>query len=56
MRKSPFTDIDAAFIPMFDETLTLKRKNGEQTTIEAAVFIDNTAEPFSDDMMETECE
>lgn len=53
--KNPW-NIDNAFDPMFDESIWLKRKDNQQLTTKAAVFIDNTAVPLDDDMMETDCE
>lgn len=56
MMKSPFDNIDTAFDPMYDESIWVQRKDGQQTTLQAAVFVDNTALPVSDDMMDTDCE
>ena len=56
MTHSPFEDIDAAFDPMFDEDIWIRRKDGQQTTVQAAVFVDNTALPVSEDMMDSDCE
>ena len=56
MAHSPFDNIDAAFDPMFDEDIWIQRKDGQQTTVQASVFVDNTALPVSDDMMDSDCE
>ena len=56
MMKSPFDNIDTAFDPMYDEDIWVQRKDGQQTTLQAAVFTDNTALPISDEMMDTDCE
>ena len=53
--KSPFEDIDAAFDPMFDESIVLSHC-GETQTIQASVFLDNTADPITGDAMETDRE
>ena len=54
--KSPFENIDSAFAPMYDEDIWVQRKDGQQTTLQASVFVDNTAMPLSDGMMDTDCE
>ena len=56
MMKSPFENIDAAFAPMYDEDIWISRKDGQQTTVQASVFLDNTALPISEDMMDSDCE
>lgn len=59
MSKSPWTDIDDAFKQMYTESIVISGRRGSQQfkqTIEAAVFIDNTGDATSDDMMDTNME
>lgn len=53
--KSPWKT-DSAFEPMFDESIWLKSRDGQQNTVQAAVFTDNTAMPLDEDMLESDCE
>lgn len=53
--KSPWKDYDAAFEPMFSESIVLTHLSKKQT-IEAAVFIDNTGDALNDDMIDTDRE
>lgn len=52
--KSPFENIDGAFCPFFDETITIQSKDGSSGTFEVSCFTDGTADPLTDDMMETD--
>ena len=57
--KSPWTDNDAAFFPMYDESVVIsgKRPDGAfRQTIEVALFVDFTDDPTTDEMMDTDCE
>lgn len=53
--KSPWKDNDVAFEPMFTESVVIVHKN-EKQTIEAAVFIDNTADSVIDEALDTDIE
>ena len=55
MMKSPWKDNDVAFEPMFTESIVLTHKN-EKQSIEAAVFIDNTADSIVDEALDTDFE
>lgn len=54
--KSPFEKIDGAFCPFFDETITIESKDGSSGTFLCCCFTDGTADPLTDDMMETDRE
>ena len=54
--KSPFEQTDGAFLPFFDETITIESKNGSSGTFKCCVFTDGTADPLTEDMMETDRE
>lgn len=54
--KSPFENIDGAFAPFYDETITIQSKDGSSGTFEVSCFTDGTADPLTDDMMETDRE
>lgn len=51
--KSPFADIDQAFLPFFDSAFAVTTKDGRKTTIRASLFADMTGDPFSEGAMET---
>lgn len=53
MSKSPWKDIDNAFLPMFTESVVVSGKRGQNVfkqTIEAAVFVDMTGDALADDI------
>ena len=53
MSKSPWKDIDDAFIPMFTESVIVSGKHGQNAfkqTIEAAVFVDMTGDALSENI------
>ena len=54
--KSPFENIDRAFCPFFDESITIKTKDGTTGIFEVSCFVDGTADPLTDDMIDTERE
>lgn len=53
-----FTDImndaDPCFNPFYDENVVVELKGGERVTVKACVTTDNTVDPLSDDMVDTE--
>lgn len=51
---SPFTGIQGAFEVFFDEQATVTTTDGKRTTFEVCVFTDGTADPLTDDMMESD--
>lgn len=53
--KSPWKDNDVAFEPMFTESVVIAHE-GKKQTIEAAVFIDNTADAIVDEALDTDIE
>ena len=55
MTKSPWTDNDVAFEPMFTESVVIIHKD-EKQTIEAAVFVDSTDDAAIDDALDTDIE
>lgn len=56
MTNSPWKDFDEAFEPMFDESVSVKTKDGKKTTLRVSVFTDGTADPLAADMMDTDRE
>ena len=56
MTNSPWKDFDEAFEPMFDESVSVKTKDGKKTTLRVSVFTDGTADPLMDDALDTERE
>ena len=54
--KSPFTDIDGAFMPFFDEEIVVTTNDGRTMMLSASIFTDGTSDPLTDGMMETERE
>lgn len=53
--KNPWKDYDAAFAPMFTESIVLTHQDKKQT-LEVAVFTDNTGDALTEDMMDTDRE
>lgn len=57
--KSPWTDNDKAYSPMFTESVVISGTRGQDSfrqTIEAAVFVDNTGDALTDDAIDTDRE
>lgn len=54
--RSPFHNISAAFVPMFDEAITIKTTDGKRDSFDIIVFTNGDGEPLSEDMMETDRE
>lgn len=42
-----------AFEPMFDECVSIEPRNGMKTSRRCCIFLDNTSDPLSEDMSET---
>lgn len=40
--------------PFYDEDVVVEMKRGEKTTVKACVMTDNTLDPMSDEMLDTE--
>lgn len=52
MNNSPWTDIDDAFQPMYNENIVIQgKRNGQEfkQTIECSIFTSITGEPLSDE-------
>ena len=59
MTKSPWTDSNEAYGPMFTESVVISgtRETGTfKQTIQAAVFVDITGDALTDDAMDTDME
>lgn len=57
--KSPWTDNDKAFAPMFTESVIISGKRGQEVfkqTIEAAIFLDMTGDALADNTIDTDRE
>ncbi len=55
--ENPFDNIENAFEPFFNETVMVGLKGSAlPQTVKAFVATDNTADPLSDEMLETECD
>ena len=54
--RSPFENIDGAFVPFFGEDITVSTKDGRSGVFPVCVFTDGTADPLTEDMMETDRE
>jgi len=52
--KSPFDDIDKAFLPFYSDAFAVTTKDGRKTTLHVCVFTDMTEEPLSEGAFETE--
>lgn len=51
---NPFSDIENAFRPFFNEAVVARLKTGEAQTIPACVFDDIEGEPLLDQSLDTE--
>lgn len=54
--ENPFDKIEQAFEPFYNETITVGIKGALPQSVKAFIATDNTAEPLSDEMLETECD
>lgn len=52
--KSPFEDIDKAFLPFYTDAVAVKTADGRLTTLHVSVFQDATGDPLSEGAMETD--
>lgn len=59
MMKSPWTDNDKAFAPMFTESIIVSGQRGQDTfrqTIETAIFVDMTGDALAESNVDTDRE
>lgn len=56
MAKNPWTDIEEAFKPMYDEKVVIELKDGSRIPVLAMVCTDNTAEPLNEEMFDSDRE
>lgn len=49
--KNPWTDIEDAFEPMYDEVVVVETKSGNKQTLKVLVTADSTGDPLADDMI-----
>ena len=56
MAKNPWTDIEEAFKPMYDEKVVIELKDGGRLPIDVIVFTDNTSDPINEEMLDSEME
>ena len=54
MAKNPWTDIEEAFKPMYDEKVVIELKDGSRLPIDVIVFTDNTSDPINEEMLDSE--
>ena len=54
--RSPWTNIEEAFEPMYDEKVVIELKDGSRLPIGVIVFTDNTSEPINEEMIDSEIE
>lgn len=53
---SPFKNIHGAFEVFYDEDAVITTSDGTRTSFKVCVFTDGTADPLSDDMLDSERE
>lgn len=51
MAKNPWTDIEEAFEPMYDEVVVVETKNGSRQSLNVIVSSDSTGDALADDMI-----
>ena len=51
MAKNPWTDIEEAFEPMYDEVVVVETKNGSRQSLNVIVSTDGTGDALADDMI-----
>ena len=51
MSKNPWTDIEEAFEPMYDEVVVVNTKNGSRQSLNVIVSSDSTGDALADDMI-----
>ena len=51
MSKNPWTDIEEAFEPMYDEVVVVHTKNGSRQSLNVIVSYDSTGDALADDMI-----
>ena len=51
MAKNPWTDIEKAFEPMYDEVVVVETKNGSRQSLNVIVSSDSTGDALADDMI-----
>lgn len=51
MSKNPWTDIEEAFEPMYDEVVVVETKNGSRQSLNVIVSTDSTGDALADDMI-----
>ena len=51
MAKNPWTDIEEAFEPMYDEVVVVHTKNGSRQSLNVIVSSDSTGEALAADMI-----
>lgn len=54
--KSPFRHIDSAFDVFYDEQIVVECKDGRKQTLQACVMTDNTGDPLSEELVDSERE
>ena len=54
MAKNPWTNIEEAFKPMYDEKVVIELKDGSRLPIDVIVFTDNTSDPINEEMLDSE--
>lgn len=51
MAKNPWTDIEEAFEPMYDEVVVVETKNGSRQSLNVIVSTDSTGDALADGMI-----
>ena len=51
MSKNPWTDIEEAFEPMYDEVVVVHTENGNRQSLNVIVSSDSTGDALADDMI-----
>lgn len=51
MAKNPWTDIEKAFEPMYDEVVVVETKNGSRQSLNVIVSTDSTGDALANDMI-----
>lgn len=51
MAKNPWTDIEEAFEPMYDEVVVVETKNGSRQSLNVIVSTDSTGDALANDMI-----